>query len=127
MEKQIDFIAVSKQIGVLKSIESDFFDCCFLENTIYFWEDPVSHFKKMHDVLQPGGKASLAFIERKNGGHLPWTLIDFTFYDLHEVETFFRKGGFANIEVKQLTEERMGKDGKKRVTPFVIMSGTVCS
>ncbi|MNR46903.1 hypothetical protein D3C85_1659330 [compost metagenome] len=74
-------------------------------------------------MLRPGGKLSLSFMEKKNGGELPWTQADFTFYDVKEVETFFREAGFVNIEVAQMTEEVTGQDGKGKIRPFINIVG----
>lgn len=112
----------AKKDGSL-DFKNDFFNCCVTVNTVYFWKEPISHFKEIYRVLQPEGKFSLAFIEKKNGGDLPWTLVDFTFYDLNELKVFFRKTGFVNIEVKQMTEEIIGKDGKERIRDFLIVTG----
>lgn len=112
----------TKKDGSL-DFKNDFFNCCFTVNTIYFWKDPMFHFKEIYRVLQPGGKFCLAFIEKKNGGDLPWTLVDFTFYDVNELKAFFRKTGFVNIEVKRMTEEIIGKDGKEMIKFFLIITG----
>lgn len=104
--------------------ENNFFDSCFTVNTIYFWEDPISHFQEIYRVLRPGGSFSLVFKEKKFGENMPWTRADFTFYDINEVETFFRKSGFVNIEVKHISEDILDKGGKDMVTPFVSIAGS---
>lgn len=103
--------------------ENNFFDSCFTVNTIYFWDDPISHFQEIYRVLRPGGSFTLAFKEKKFGGDLPWTQADFTFYDINEVETFFRKSGFVNIEVKHIPEEILDKSNKEIITHFVSITG----
>lgn len=103
--------------------ENNFFDSCFTVNTIYGWADPISHFQEIYRVLRPGGNFSLVFKEKKFGGNMPWTQADFTFYDIHEVETFFKKSGFVNIEIKHISEEIRDKDGKEMIAPFVGIAG----
>ena len=120
-ESSVQFIR-AKESGTL-DFGNSYFDCCFTVNTIYFWKDPISHFKEIYRVLQPGGKFYLAFIEKKFGGHLPWTQSDFVFYTINEVEAFFRKAGFVNIEVEQMTEEIIDKGGKEMIRPFVSIAG----
>lgn len=102
---------------------NNFFDGCFTVNTIYFWKDPISHLKEIYRVLRIGEKLSLSFIDKKNGAELPWTQTDFTFYDSNEVKTFFKKAGFVNIKVVQMTEEVTGQDGKAMVRPFINVVG----
>ncbi|MDN5285019.1 MAG: hypothetical protein JWR38_1293 [Mucilaginibacter sp.] len=120
-EGRARFIKV-KEDGVL-DFHNDFFDCCFTANTLYFWENPILHFTEIHRVLRPGGNFILAFIEKNNGGKLPWTQPDFTFYEVNEVKKIFQKTGFVNIEVKQMAGEIISKDGQEITKPFVIMSG----
>lgn len=114
--------SLAKENGTL-AIGNNFFDGCFTVNTIYFWKDPVAHLKEIYRVLRPGGKFSLAFMEKNIGLDLPWTRSDFTFYDINEVKTFFSKVGFADVEVKQMTEEITGQNGKGIVRPFVNVVG----
>ncbi|MBB6498570.1 class I SAM-dependent methyltransferase [Pedobacter cryoconitis] len=120
-EGQVQFIQ-AKEDGAL-DFEDCYFDYCFTINTIYFWKDPISHFKEIYRVLQPGGKFNLAFVEKKFGGDLPWTHGDFIFYDVNEVKTLFRKAGFVNIEVKQMTEEIIDKTRKELIRPFLSITG----
>lgn len=112
----------AKEEGTL-DFANNFFDGCFTVNTIYFWRDPIFHLKEIHRVLRIGEKLSLSFIDKKNGADLPWTQADFTFYDVNEVKTFFKKAGFVNIEVAQMTEEVTGQDGKGMVRPFINVVG----
>lgn len=102
---------------------NDYFAGCFTANSIYFWEDPMQHLMEIRRVLRPGGKLTLAFIEKNSGEKLPWTLPDFTFYKLDEVEKLFQKAGFINIQVKKLTSEIIHIDEHELTTPFVIISG----
>lgn len=102
---------------------NDHFDGCFTANSMYFWEDPLQHLMEIRRVLRPRGKLTLAFIEKNSGGKLPWTLPDFTFYKLSEIEKLFQKAGFINIQVKQLNGEIINIDEHELTTPFVIISG----
>lgn len=117
-----ELVASAKGDGLL-DFQNDFFNCCSTANTIYFWQDPALHLAEIFRVLKPRAKFTLALIDKNSGGKLPWTLPDFTFYKVSEVEKLFRKTGFGNIEVKQMTEEIISKDGKKIKRPFMIISG----
>jgi len=114
---------ISTKEGEKFNFESNFFDCCFNANTIYFWVDPIGTFKEIHRVLRPGGTFNLSFIEQKFGKDLPWTQTDFNFYTVNQLKTFYRTAGFGDIEVKQMTEEVIAQDGQKIVRPFVHLIG----
>ncbi|MDQ0964710.1 SAM-dependent methyltransferase [Flavobacterium sp. W4I14] len=103
--------------------QDNFFDYCFTVNTIYFWPDPLKYLAESYRVLKPGGKMNLAFVEKNFGGDLPWTQLDFTFYEIDEVKSFFKQSGFSNIQVKKMTETVMDQNGKEISKPFIIVSG----
>jgi SAM-dependent methyltransferase len=112
----------AKEDGIL-DFQNDFIDCCFTTNTLYFWKNPIQHFMEIHRVLRSGGKLALAFIEKNFGKDLPWTLPNFTFYEVNEVKGLLHKTGFVNIEVRQITEKVIGKNGQEATKSFVIMLG----
>ena len=99
------------------------FDCCFTANTIYLWPDPLKYLSESYRVLKPEGKMNLAFVEKNFGAGLPWTQLDFTFYEIDEVKSLFKQSGFANIEVKKLTETIIDQNGKEITKPFIMVSG----
>jgi SAM-dependent methyltransferase len=99
------------------------FDYCFTENALYFWEEPISHLKEIYRVLKSGGMLRMAFIEKKYGGDLPWTQLDFTFYNPDEVKFFFIQAGFVDIKIKQMSIENKGVNGKMVKRPFTLISG----
>ena len=103
--------------------QDNFFDYCFTANTIYFWPDPLKYLAESYRVLKPGGKMNLAFVEKNFGGDLPWTQLDFTFYEIDEVKSFFKQSGFSNIEVKKMTETIIDQNGKEISKPFIMVSG----
>ncbi|WP_168202481.1 class I SAM-dependent methyltransferase [Pedobacter sp. KBS0701] len=103
--------------------EDNSFDFCFTANTIYFWPDPLKYLTESYRVLKPEGKMNLAFVEKNFGGDLPWTQLDFTFYEIDEVKSFFKQSGFANIEVNKLTETVTDQNGKEVTKPFIMVSG----
>lgn len=112
----------AKVDGML-DFQNDFFDCCFTENTLYYWKNPTSYFSEIHRVLKPGGKFTLIFIEKEFGKNLPWTQSNFTFYEVNEVKKLFRRAGFENIEEKKMTAEILSKDGQETTESFVIIAG----
>jgi SAM-dependent methyltransferase len=99
------------------------FDQCFTANTIYFWPDPLKYLTESYRVLKPEGKMNLAFVEKNFGAGLPWTQLDFTFYEIDEVKSLFKQSGFINIEVKKLTETILDQNGKEITKPFIMVSG----
>lgn len=104
-------------------LQDNSFDWCFTANTIYFWPDPLKYLSESYRVLKSGGKMNLAFVEKNFGAHLPWTQLDFTFYEIDEIKAFFKKSGFANIEVKEMTETIIDQNGKEITKPFIMVSG----
>jgi len=104
-------------------LQDNSFDWCFTANTIYFWPDPLKYLSESYRVLKSGGKMNLAFVEKNFGAHLPWTQLDFTFYEVDEVKTFFKQSGFVNIQVKEMTEKIIDQNGKEITRPFIIVSG----
>ncbi|WP_431294590.1 class I SAM-dependent methyltransferase [Pedobacter sp. P26] len=103
--------------------EDNYFDYCFTANTIYFWPDPLKYLAESYRVLKSNGKMNLAFVEKNFGGDLPWTQLDFTFYEIDEVKSFFKQSGFAKIEVNKLTETVTDQSGKEVTKPFIMVSG----
>jgi SAM-dependent methyltransferase len=103
--------------------DDDFFDCCFSANSLYFWNNPLQYFMEIYRVLKSGGKFDIAFVEKNFGADLPWTQVDFTFYEINQVKDFFHRSGFVDIEVKEITEEITDKNGREITRPFVMISG----
>ncbi|KQM76333.1 hypothetical protein ASE74_20015 [Pedobacter sp. Leaf216] len=120
-EKWRQFIRIEES-GKL-GFEDHFFSYCFSVNSLYFWKNPVEYFKEIYRVLTPGGRFDLAFIEKKFGGDLPWTQMDFTFYETDQVQDFFYKAGFTTFGLKKITEEITDKQGKIVTRPVLILSG----
>jgi len=108
--------------GIL-DFHTNSFNGCITTNSIYFWEDPVQQLMEIHRVLRPGKKLTLAFIEKQAGEKFPWTLPDFTFYTIHQVEQLFQNAGFVNIQVKHQTKGVVNRLTQGSTTPFVIISG----
>lgn len=118
--KQIQFAKITDE---KLDFQDAFFDCCFTVNTIYFWPDPLTYLSEIFRVLKPGGKIHLAFVEKKFGGHLPWTQLDFSFYVVDDVKSFFKQAGFTHIAVREMTETVEDKEGKETNRPFIVISG----
>lgn len=113
----------TQSAGIFSDYATDFFGCSYTVNNIYFWSDPLSHFSEIYRVLKPGATLNLAFIEKQFGGHLPWTQLSFNFYEVEEVKSFFKRSGFLNIKVKEMTEVILDKHGKEINRPFILISG----
>jgi len=109
--------------GGRMGFQDDFFDCCFSASSLYFWKNPARYFLEIYRILKPGGKFEIAFVEKNYGVDLPWTQVDFTFYEVDQVKDFFHQAGFVNIKVNKMTEERTDKNGSAITRPFVIISG----
>jgi len=122
MEEKWSRLVKVEEDGKL-GFQDDFFDNCFSANSIYFWNNPLNYFMEIYRVLRSGGKFDLAFVEKKHGGALPWTQADFAFYEIDQVKDFFKKSGFVNIEVEEMTEEIADQYGNAVKRPFVILSG----
>lgn len=118
-----DAVELIKTTDNKLDFQDNFFDYCFTANTIYFWPDPLKYLAESYRVLKPGGKMNLALVEKNFGGDLPWTQLDFTFYEIDEVKLFFKQSGFSNIEVKKMMETIMDQNGKEISKPFIVVSG----
>jgi SAM-dependent methyltransferase len=103
--------------------QDNFFDSCFTVNTIYFWPDPLQYLTEIYRTLKPKGTINLAFVEKNFGAHLPWTQLDFTFYEMDEVKLLFKQTGFVNIEIQEMAETITDKDGNELCRPFMVISG----
>jgi SAM-dependent methyltransferase len=98
-------------------------DYCFTENTLYFWDDPLSYLKEIYRVLKSGSIFCMAFIEQKHGGDLPWTQTGFNFYNHEEVKSFFIQAGFVSIEIKEMSAKNTNINGETTNQPFILMNG----
>lgn len=118
-----DTVELIKTTDNKLDFQDNSFDYCFTANTIYFWPDPLKYLAESYRVLKSGGKMNLAFVEKNFGADLPWTQLDFTFYEIDEVKSFFKQSGFANIEVKKMMETIMDQNGREISKPFIVVSG----
>jgi SAM-dependent methyltransferase len=118
-----DTVELIKTTDNKLDFQDNFFDYCFTANTIYFWPDPIKYLAESYRVLKSGGKMNLAFVEKNFGADLPWTQLDFTFYEIDEVKSFFKQSGFSTIEIKKMMETVMDQNGKEISKPFIIVSG----
>jgi len=96
------------------------FDAFFSVNTVYFWEDPASKFKEIHDLLNIGGTLSIGYVEKDFGHSLPFTQQGFRFYSNKEIEGFLKDAGFSDISFLERTEQTVAKDRNHVVRPFVV-------
>lgn len=112
----------AKGDGIL-DFKNDFFDQCFTENTLYFWKNPILYFMEIKRVLKSGGKFTLSFTEKNFAKNLPWTQLEFTFYDVKEVQKIFQRTGFTNITAKKITDKIINENGEWVKSSYVMMSG----
>lgn len=119
-DNQIQFTKITDE---RLDFRNSFFDCCFTVNSIYFWPDPLQYFSEIYRVLKPEGKMHLAFVEKKFGSHLPWTQLDFSFYEIADIKSLFKQSGFTHITVKEMTETVTDTNGKETSRPFILISG----
>ncbi len=98
------------------------FDYCSTENTVYFWEEPLTNLKEIYRILKRGGLLKMAFIEKKYGGDLPWTQLDFTFYQPDEVKSFLMEAGFIKIKIAQMHSKNTGVNAETMGRPFTLIS-----
>jgi len=104
-------------------IDESSIDYCFTENTLYFWDEPLSYLKEVYRVLKSGSMFFMAFIEQKHGGDLPWTQMGFNFYNPDEVKSFFIQAGFVGIEIKEMSVKNTSINGETSSQPFILMNG----
>jgi ubiquinone/menaquinone biosynthesis C-methylase UbiE len=122
-ETEGNAIKLIKKTDHQLDFQDNYFDYCFTANTIYFWPDPLKYLAESYRVLKSKGKMNLAFVEKNFGAHLPWTQLDFTFYEINEVESLFKQSGFVNIEIRKMTETIKDQNGKKITKLFIVVSG----
>ena len=61
------------------------FDVCFSVNTLYFLENLLYYYKKIHALLSSQGKVAIGFIDKNTGEKAPFAREGFQFYTAEEV------------------------------------------
>lgn len=105
------------------NMESNYFDCCFTVNTIYFWKNVLFQLHEIYQALLTGGMLAVSLFEKRYGEKLPFAKTGFRFYEISEIETFLGEAGFSNIESFKYTELITSSTGKQIVRPFVVVTG----
>lgn len=77
---------------------SSSYDTVCSANTIYFWPDPPATCGRIHDVLKPGGKVALAFVDKSKMDAMPLDMDVFRSISCDEVKALLRDAGFSAIE-----------------------------
>lgn len=83
------------------------FDTVCSANTIYFWPDPAGTFTRIYDVLKPGGKVVLAFVDKVSMDTMPLDMDVFKPVSRESVEKMLEEAGFSTIQADQLEGDKI--------------------
>ncbi len=70
------------------------FSCALAVHVLYFWSDPVEHFREVHRVLRDGGRFVLAFRDRADPEAASFPAPMYTFRAAEEVRCALVGAGF---------------------------------
>ena len=92
------------------------FNKVFGVNVLYFWDQPASTLKEIHDALQPEGELILAIRSKATMQLLPFVDHGFTLYDIESAKKLLQENGFKVTDIITAIEpEKLGVDGSKLV------------
>lgn len=75
------------------------FDKVFCLNVVYFWEELVAPFSKIHNILKPGGKFHFYMASKEDLDRLKFTDDDvFNKHSIEKVEDCLKNAGFSNVK-----------------------------
>ncbi|WP_147819249.1 class I SAM-dependent methyltransferase [Salidesulfovibrio onnuriiensis] len=73
------------------------FDTVCTANTIYFWPDRKHTASRIHEVLKPGGRLVLAYVDRSKMDNMPLDMEVFTPISRDEVRVLLEEAGFREV------------------------------
>ncbi len=89
------------------------FDRVFTVNTIYFWTDVLGLLNELCRVLEPGGAAAIAFVQKEFMKTLPFTEYGFKFFDHEAIAGFVEQSNFEEVQIVDLNDIVTSKSGEK--------------
>jgi len=101
----------------------DSFTKVFTVNTFYFWKNPTQTLQGLRNVLCPEGVFVLAIRPKHNMLQFPVTKYDFRAWSNEEVLELFQNVGFQKIEVTEIKEPVLERNGELYDRETVIISG----
>lgn len=78
------------------------FDTVCSANTIYFWPDQRATLDKIHNILKPGGKLVLGFMDKSRMETMPLDMQFFTPVSVSDVQALLEQAGFATVKTHAL-------------------------
>ena len=100
------------------------FDVCFSVNTLYFLENPLYYYKKIHALLSSQGKVAIGFIDKSTGEKAPFAREGFQFYTAEEVAEILKVAGFEDITKLPFEETLVSAKGKSIQRKYWVVIGT---
>ena len=100
------------------------FDVCFSVNTLYFLENPLYYYKKIHTLLSSQGKVAIGFIDKSTGEKAPFARESFQFYTAEEVAEILKATGFEQITKLPFEETLVSAKGKSIQRKYWVVIGT---
>ena len=91
------------------------FDVCFSVNTLYFLENPLYYYKKIH--------ALLSSIDKSTGEKAPFAREGFQFYTAEEVAEILEAAGFEHITKLPFEETLISTKGKNIQRKYWVIIG----
>jgi ubiquinone/menaquinone biosynthesis C-methylase UbiE len=101
--------------------EANAFSKALALNTIYFWEDPISHLKELRRVLQPSGRLVLGAMAPSSATG-PVFQHGFRHYEKHELETLLRQAGYSRVSIDTINETVKRASGSWGERDFFIIA-----
>ncbi len=96
------------ETGKVKLVHGDFdkasypaesFDTVCTANTIYFWPDRMLTAARIFEVLKPGGRLVIAYVEKAKMDNMPLDMEVFTPISHVELKTLLEQAGFNSVRI----------------------------
>ncbi len=101
------------------------FDKIITVNTIYFWENPLSHLAEIKRTLKPGGLLCLALRSKSFMEAIPFTVYGFNMYAAEDIKNLLADAGFHIKKNTYHQEESMSITGESIPKDFLIFVAAV--